>query len=72
MSKRNILWLIVVGAITAIVWITTGWIWGILAGIATLVVSELIERSRRSRRRAARGETGAPRLSEALKSRRSR
>lgn len=72
MSKRNILWLIVVVAITVIVWIATSWIWGISAGIATLVVSELIERSRRSRRRAARGEIGAPRLSEALKSRRSR
>ena len=55
MSKRNFAWLIVVVGVLVIVGITAGWLWGVVAGVVVLVVSELYERDRRRRRAAARG-----------------
>ena len=72
MSKRNLAWLAVVIVAGVAVWIMVGILWGLLAAGVTLVASELIERTRRRRRRAARGETDAPKLSDALKARRQR
>jgi hypothetical protein len=72
MSKRNVAWLIAVVAVGAVVWITAGVLWGLLAAAVTLAASELLERSRRKRLRAARGETSAPSLKDAVTTRRKR
>jgi hypothetical protein len=70
MSKRNIAWLVAVIVAGVVVWIAAGILWGLLAAVITLVASETIERAQRKKRRAARGETAAPRLSDAVKARR--
>jgi hypothetical protein len=57
MSKRNIAWLVVVVVVAVVGSITLGIGWGLLAGVVVLVISEVVERSARRRRRAARGET---------------
>jgi len=57
MSKRNLGWLAVIVVISAVLWIAFGWLWGVGGGIALLVLSEFVERSRRKQRRAARGDT---------------
>jgi hypothetical protein len=69
-SNRNIAWLIVVVGVGVLVGITTGWLWGVLAAVATLVVSESIERRRRKQIRAAKGITDAPGVKGAIASRR--
>ncbi len=70
MSKRNVAWLSVTLGVGVLVWITAGFVWGLLAAVATLIASEIFERARRKKRRAARGETGSPSLADALKARR--
>lgn len=55
MSRRNVVWLVAIVVVGAVVWIAAGWLWGVLAAIATLVVSEVVERQRRARLRAERG-----------------
>ena len=72
MSKRNVVWLVVVIGVGVLVWITAGLLWGVLAAAVTLIGSELIERARRKKRRAARGETGSPSLADAVKARHKR
>ena len=52
MSKRNMTWLAVVVAVGALVWIAFGVVLGLLAAAATLVVSEVVERRVRAKRRA--------------------
>lgn len=52
-SKRNIAWLIAIAVVAAIVWLAVGWVWGLVAGGAVLVVSEFVERAERRRRRTA-------------------
>ena len=52
MSKRNLIWLIVIVAIAAIVWVVAGWLFGLIAGGVTLVASEVVERAARRQRRA--------------------
>lgn len=54
MSKRNMTWLVVVLAVGALGWIAFGIVVGLIAAAATLVVSEVVERRARARRRAAR------------------
>lgn len=53
MTKRNMAWLVVVLAVGALVWVAFGVIPGLLAAAVVLVVSEVIERRARSKRRAA-------------------
>jgi Flp pilus assembly protein TadB len=72
MSKRNVAWLVVMIGVGVLVWITAGLLWGLLAAAVTLIGSELIERTRRKKLRAARGETGSPSLTDAVKARRKR
>ena len=55
MSKRNMIWLAAIVVVFVAVWLTTSFLWGLLAGVIMLVVSELIERRARKRRIAARG-----------------
>ncbi len=50
MSTRNLIWLIVVIAVGAAGWFLGGWIIGLIAGIATLVISEVVERRARRQR----------------------
>ena len=57
MSKRNIAWLVVVVVVGVVGSIVLGIGWGLLAAAVTLVISEVVERSARRRRRIARGET---------------
>lgn len=60
MSRRNVAWLVVIVAVGLVVGVFVGWLWGVLAALATLVVSEVVERSRRARLRRERG-ADAPR-----------
>lgn len=48
-------WLVAIVVVGAVVWIVAGWLWGLLAAVATLVVSEVVERNRRARLRRERG-----------------
>jgi hypothetical protein len=50
-SKRNMTWLAVVVAVGALVWLAFGIVLGLLAATATLVVSEVVERRERAKRR---------------------
>ena len=55
MSKRNLMWLGAIVVVGVVVWIAAGLIWGLVAGAAVLVVSEVVERLRRRRRAQATG-----------------
>ena len=65
------IWLVVVLAVAIVVGVAAGWLWGIVAALATLAVSEFVERARRQRLRQARGAEGSP-LREAIATRRRR
>lgn len=69
MSKRLAVWLIAIVAVGVIVGVAFGLVWVLLAA-ATLVASEAVERVRRRRLRAARGETSSPSLRDLLTTRR--
>lgn len=60
MSGRNLAWLVGIVVIAAVTGIAFGWIWAIVAGVVVLVVSELVERAARRRRRQASGMEGVP------------
>lgn len=51
-SKRNIVWLAIILAVGALGWLLLGVVWGIVAAVATLAVSEVVERRARAARRA--------------------
>ncbi len=53
MSKRNIVWLIVVIVSGVIGVLVFGFPWGLVVPAVTLAVSEVVERRRRSQLRAA-------------------
>jgi MFS superfamily sulfate permease-like transporter len=72
MSKRNIIWLAVIVVVGVVGSIVFGIGWGLLAAAVVLVVSEVIERSVRRKRRAARGATDAPSVRDAVTTRRKR
>jgi uncharacterized protein involved in cysteine biosynthesis len=57
MMKRNVVWLVVIIAVGLLGWLAFGIIVGLLAAVATLVLSEVIERRARAKRRAARDTT---------------
>lgn len=73
MNRRNVVWLAVIVVVGVVVVVAAGWLWGVLAALATLVVSEVVERGRRARLRAERG-ADAPRsgVRDLVKSRRRR
>ena len=54
-SKRNIVWLVVIVAIGVVGWLAFGVVPGLLAAVVALVVSEIVERRERAKRRASRG-----------------
>ncbi len=72
MSKRNLVWLVVVVVVGATIGVAVGWLWGVLAAIATLVVSEVVERKRRRGLREARGAEGSPSIKDAISHQRRR
>ena len=49
MSKRNIVWLVAIVVVGVAVAFAAGWLWGLLAAVVVLVVSEVVERTRRRR-----------------------
>jgi hypothetical protein len=58
MTKRNMAWLAVVIAVGAVVWVAFGVIPGLLAAGVVLILSEVVERRARAKRRAAqRGDS---------------
>ncbi len=67
MSKRNMIWLAVVVVIGGVVWLIAGFLWGLLAAVVTLVVSEVIERTARQRRLNAKGAAPATPIRDAVK-----
>lgn len=52
-------WLVAIVVVGAVVWILAGWLWGLLAALAALVFSEVVERNRRLRLRRERGDDTA-------------
>jgi hypothetical protein len=68
-----VVWVAGVVVVGVAVGVLAGWLWGVLAAVATLVVSEAVERMRRTRIRRERGD-GAPKVSvrDAVTSRRRR
>lgn len=59
MSKRNIAWLGAVLAVGVLGWMAIGIVVGLLAAAAMLIVSEVVERRARTKRRTAVRD-GAP------------
>ncbi len=57
MMKRNVVWLVVIIAVGVVGWLAFGIVVGLLAALATLVISEVVERRARAKRRAARDTT---------------
>lgn len=52
MMTRNMVWLAVIVAVGLIGWLAFGLVVGLIAAAITLIVSEVIERLARARRRA--------------------
>ncbi len=52
MSRRNAIWLVAIVAVGVVVGWIAGVVWGLVAGGTVLVVSEVVERVARMRRRA--------------------
>lgn len=65
------IWLVAVVVVGVVVAIATNVVWGLIAAGATLLASEVVERTRRQRLRAARGAEGSA-LRDAIGSRRKR
>lgn len=72
MSKRNAVWLGAVILVGASLWLAFSIVWGIVGAIGVLVASEIIERSRRRKRRAARGAGTSPSVLDVMKRQRPR
>ncbi len=53
MSKRNMIWLVVVLVVGALAWVAFGVVVGLIAAGVMLALSEVIERRARRKRRAA-------------------
>ena len=65
------IWLAAVVVVGVVVFVIAGVVWGLIAAGATLLASEVVERTRRQRLRAARGAEGSA-LRDAIGSRRRR
>lgn len=73
MTRRNVTWLVVIVVVGVAVGALVGWLWGVLAAVATLVVSEVLERTRRARIRRERGaDVPRARVRDVITSRRRR
>ena len=68
MSKRNMIWLAIIIVVGVVVGVVAGIGWGFLAAGITLLVSEVVERTARARRRAA--GAAAPKMRDVIESRR--
>ena len=55
-------WLVVIVVVGIVAGATLGIAWGFVAAAVTLVISDLVERVMRSRRRRARGDDTRPSL----------
>ena len=53
-STRNLVWLAAIVVVLVVVWLVVSFWWGVIAGLAVLVVSEVYERIARAKRRAAK------------------
>jgi len=53
MSKRNMIWLVMVIAVGVLAWLISGIIAGLVAAAVMLAVSEIVERRARAERRRA-------------------
>lgn len=51
-------WLAAIVVVGVAVAIATSWLWGVVAAVATLALSEVVERRRRARIREAHGTSG--------------
>jgi TctA family transporter len=71
-TRRNVVWLVAVLAAGVVVGVLAGWLWGVAAAIVTLVVSEIVERTRRARVRRARGDATRVGVRDVVGSRRRR
>jgi hypothetical protein len=72
MNNRNIVWLVAIAVVGAVAWIAVAWWLGLVAAGVTLVVSEVVERAARKRRRAASGDDSTPSIRDAFGNRRNR
>lgn len=54
MSKRNLIWLAIIVVVGLIFFLAISWVWGLIAAGVVLVISEIVERIHRQRRRAMR------------------
>lgn len=70
MSKRNLVWLAAIVVAGTVLWIAFGWLWGVAGGIALVGLSEFVERSRRKKLRALRGDTSKHSVLGAVKRKR--
>lgn len=50
MSKRNLIWLVIVVAAGVLGWLLGGWLIGLIAAGVTLAISEVVERAARRNR----------------------
>lgn len=69
MTKRNLIWLATIIVVFGVVWVIAGAVPALIAAAATLVVSEVVERRARARRRVAHGQPAARSVGDVLRSR---
>jgi ABC-type Mn2+/Zn2+ transport system permease subunit len=53
-SSRNLVWAAAVAVVIVVVGLAVSWMWGVVAGVVVLVISEVYERNARAKRRRAR------------------
>ena len=44
-STRNLYWLVAIVVVGVVLWVVGGWLWGLIGAVATLIVSEGVERA---------------------------
>ena len=69
MSRRNVVWLVAIVAVGVVLTVAFSWVWGLIGAGVTLLVSEVVERILRRRRRAGGSGSGSP-LRDAIAERR--
>lgn len=69
MSTRNLMWLAAIVVVFGVASVFAGVVIGLIAAAATLVVSEVVERRARARRRAAQGAPATRPVGDTLRSR---
>lgn len=71
MAKRNVVWLVVIVVVAIAVWIAAGWLPALIAAGAVLLLSEVVERSRRRQLARRDGRPAPSPLSNVAKRRKS-